>query len=573
MNRKKLITSTALSLALVGSGLHFALGEAPAVTKPAPKLAPDQFRAKLKKDAAALPANSGQIVMSYSDVAQKIMPSVVRIVASVPVKGLAGAGRGFGGGGGGFGGGGMDEEQMRELFRQRFPWLFPQGADPFGGGNDDEDLPRKRKRSAPREDEEDKADEKPKKPNHPSQKGVGSGVIISADGFILTNNHVVADAEKLDVTVGNETKTYKATVIGTDPRTDVAVIKIDGMGLPAATLGDSTKLRVGDVVLAAGNPMELSQTLTQGIVSAVGRTGQHIIGRNTGAGIENFIQTDAAINPGNSGGPLVDALGRVVGINTAIMTQSGMNAGIGFSIPINLALRVGEDLVDDGKVTRGFLGVGQMETVSAEETKSLGIDANGGVSIGQVVEASPAEKAGLQVGDVAIGIDGQHVDNREALSSLVGSARPGDPVEIEVVRGKQRLKLKVILGGASDDQLMAGAKKGEKEDAPPAPGGKKAPAKLVKGMTAQDLTDGLRDRYDIPAEIKVGVVIVAIEPNTPAAAAGLMEGDVIYDINNEKADNLVTALKLAKQSDGPLGLKIMRQGKKLFKIVRDKANE
>ena len=319
--------------------------------------------------------------------------------------------------------------------------------------------------------------------------------------------------------------------------------------------------------------MELSQTLTQGIVSAVGRTGQHIIGRNTGAGIENFIQTDAAINPGNSGGPLVDALGRVVGINTAIMTQSGMNAGIGFSIPINLALRVGEDLVDDGKVTRGFLGVGQMETVSAEETKSLGIDANGGVSIGQVVEGSPAEKAGVQVGDVAIAVEGQHVDNREALSSLVGSARPGDPVEIEVVRGKQRLKLKVILGGMSDEQLMGGVMKGEKEDAPPAPGGKKAPAKLVKGMTAQDLTDGLRDRYDIPAEIKAGVVIVAIEPNTPAAAAGLMEGDVIFELNNEKTDNLTTALKLAKQADGTLGLKIMRQGKQLFKIVREKTNE
>ena len=184
-------------------------------------------------------------------------------------------------------------------------------------------------------------------------------MIVTTDGYILTNNHVVEDADKIEVTVGNgETKTYTAKVIGTDPMTDVAVLKIEATGLPAATIGDSAKLRVGDIVLAAGNPMELSQTVTQGIVSAMGRTGMRIVQRD---GIENFIQTDAAINPGNSGGPLVDAMGRVIGINTAIMTRTGMNAGIGFSIPINLALRIGEDLLDDGKVSRGFLGVGDMQ--------------------------------------------------------------------------------------------------------------------------------------------------------------------------------------------------------------------
>ena len=389
-------------------------------------------------------------------------------------------------------------------------------------------------------------------------------MIVTTDGYILTNNHVVEDADKIEVTVGNgETKTYTAKVIGTDPMTDVAVLKIEATGLPAATIGDSAKLRVGDIVLAAGNPMELSQTVTQGIVSAMGRTGMRIVQRD---GIENFIQTDAAINPGNSGGPLVDAMGRVIGINTAIMTRTGMNAGIGFSIPINLALRIGEDLLDDGKVSRGFLGVGDMQAVSPEDAKSMGVGEQGGVLLGLVVEDSPAAKAGVQAGDVVVRVGGQHVDNPAALRSLVASAAPGAPVAIDLVRDGKVIKVSANLSAMSDEEL---AKRITDPNAPL--GGQKAaaPAKFIKGVTAQDLTDGLRKRYEVPAELKAGVVVVAIEPNTAAAGSGLEEGDVIVSINNKPVTNLAEAKTMASKSEGVLGLRISRKGARQFIVIRE----
>lgn len=540
MNSKHLLASAVAGLLVIG-GFDLCRAEAPAVTKPAPKLKPEEFRAKVKKDDSPLP-NGGQMMMSYAPVAEKIMPSVVRVTSTVRAKAPQG-------------GLGMDRipPQMREFFRRFYGVPDDGSADPFGG-DDDQSTPQPRRRGKGGEDA----------PKGPAQKGTGSGVIISKDGYILTNNHVVADAEKLEVTVGSESKNYTATVIGTDPLTDVAIIKIDATGLTAATIGDASKLHVGDVVLAAGNPMELSQTLTQGIVSALGRTGMGIVHQGMNPGIENFIQTDAAINPGNSGGPLVDALGRVVGINTAIMTQSGMNAGIGFSIPINLALRVAEDLVDDGKVSRGFLGVG-MENLQPGLEKALGLPDASGVLVNKVVADSPAAKAGIQEGDVIVAVNGQHVDNSMGLRSLIASCAADTTVDISLVRDTKRLTLKAKLGGASDDEIAGRAAKKEGPSAE-----KDAdPDRLIKGLSIQDLTDGLRERYEIPKTVTSGVVIVGIEANTPGAGSGLEEGDVITTINNKPVAKAAEAKKLAKGSDGVLAVRVVRKGQKLFVVVRE----
>ncbi|MBL9130995.1 MAG: trypsin-like peptidase domain-containing protein, partial [Verrucomicrobiaceae bacterium] len=287
------------------------------------------LESKLVKDATPLP-NGGQLQMSYATVADKILPSVVTIFSSSPVKSPTAD---------------RIPPQLREHFYRFFglPEDFGGGeSSPFGNpfGN-----PRRRGQPQPEPEEEE---DDPRN----QQRGVGSGIIITADGYIMTNNHVVADSKKIEVAVDHDgkTKNYTAKIIGADPLTDVALIKIEATGLKPATLADSSKLRVGDVVLAAGAPMELSRSITQGIVSAMGRSNEGIVGKGRMRGYEDFIQTDASINPGNSGGPLVDSLGRVVGVSTAILSRSGMNAGIGFAIPINMALRIVEDLMDDGSV-------------------------------------------------------------------------------------------------------------------------------------------------------------------------------------------------------------------------------
>lgn len=539
----------ALAITVGAGGIHYVTAETPAVEKPSPTLKAGEFRAKLKKDDSPLPAG-GQVVLSYANVAEKILPSVVRITSSVPVKTPSL---------------GDIPPQWREFFRR---FGMPdggggQGADPFGS-DEEEDQPQPRRRGG------QGPGGRPMPKDHPEQKGTGSGVIITTDGYILTNNHVVADADKIEVAVGSDTRNYKAKVIGTDPMTDVAIIKIEATNLPAATIADSAKLRVGDVVLAAGNPMELSQTITQGIVSAMGRTGMGIVHQGMNAGIENFIQTDAAINPGNSGGPLVDGLGRVIGINTAIMTRSGMNSGIGFSIPINLALRVGEDLLDDGKVSRGFLGVG-MQDLTPEDAKAMGLGDSGGVLVNNVVEDSPAQKAGIQEGDVVVSVGNQHVDNGLALRSLVASATAGATVDINVLRDGKEVKLKATLAAASDEELATRRSKGG-----PAKKEKGVPDKFIKGVTVQEVTEGLRKRYDIPANVAQGVVVVAIEPNTPAAGSGLEEGDVILAINNKAVTTVDSAKTLAKdsESDGVVGLRISRKGAKQFIVIRgDGKNE
>ena len=545
MKPSLLLKSSALGIALAGS-LGLTLADTPKA--PNPKVA--EFHAKLKRDDSPLPSG-GQLQMSYASVVEKVLPAVVRVTTYGKQEPSLGMG-GFGGGGRGRGG--MTPE-MQEQLRRYFGLPPGGGGNPFDSNGEDDQADQNGKQQQPK-----------KRAQHDQKMGTGSGVIISADGYILTNNHVVADSTKLEVTVGADSKSYPATIIGKDPNTDVALIKIDRTGLAFATLGDSAKLRVGDIVLAAGSPMELSQSVSQGIVSALGRKGMSI------TGYENFIQTDASINPGNSGGPLFDAMGRIVGINTAILSKSGMNGGIGFTIPINMALDVVEDLLDDGQVSRGFLGIG-MKPVSEALARRWNLDnEDGGVLVDNVVPNSPAQKAGIEIGDVVTGAAGQSIDNPGTLRSIVGSTRPGVPMTFEVVRDGAKKTLNVVLAAVTDEQL-----KNEHLVLPgsePAPGSNKpasnSPAQVIEGVTAQDLTPGLRQRYDIGADA-TGVVVSKVAANSVAANSGLQEGDVIYNINLKPVKNLADAAAAAKMmgEEKSIVLRISRAGEKRPALVLD----
>ncbi|MDB6074277.1 MAG: Serine protease Do [Verrucomicrobiaceae bacterium] len=555
MNTQTIVKSASLAVLLVGGISFNAMAEAPAASK----ITPEEFRAKLKKDEAPLPSG-GQMAMSYANVAEKILPTVVRITTYGTVKS---------GGFGGFGGGGQGNvppEEMRDFLRKYFG--LPEGGDgndPFDGSGDDEEQQQR-----PRGRGKGKNPQRAAPKSQEQKTGTGSGVIVTTDGYILTNNHVVAEATKLEVNVGNESKTYVAKVIGHDPLTDVAVIKIEAINLPCAVIGDSSKLRVGDVVLAAGNPMNLSQTITHGIVSAVGRIGMGIVHQGRSGGFENFIQTDASINPGNSGGPLVDGMGRVVGINTAIMTQTGMSAGIGFSIPINMALSVGEDLLNGGKVSRGFLGI-SMKDLDSDTARLLGVGDSGGVLVEAVVAGSPAQKAGVLEGDVISSAGGQHVENSYGLRSVVGSSKPGTKMVFDVIRDNKPLKLTVTLAGASDEELLAGRVSRNKPDAAPAEA--KPSDQAIAGVTMEEISPSLRQRYSIAADVS-GLVVTKVEKDSPAATSGLAEGDVIISINSHPVKTVAEASTQTKNSEKRVSLRFVRKGERKFIVVsKDGAGE
>jgi serine protease Do len=507
----------------------------------APKLSPDEFHGRLQKDEAPLP-NGGQLQMSYANVVEKILPSVVTIFS-------------YGG-----------KARQQEIDLESMPPQMRRFYEYFGRQLEEQEEqerqgPRGRRGGARQNEDE-------LQPN-----GVGSGVIISTDGYILTNNHVVGEADKLEavIDVKGTSKRFVAKIIGTDPKTDVALIKIEGFDLIPATLTDSTKLRVGDIVLAAGAPMELSRSVTQGIVSAMGRSGMGIIGRGQKSGYEDFIQTDAAINPGNSGGPLVDALGRVVGINTAIYSKSGMSAGIGFAIPINLALRVAEDLIDDGAVTRGFLGVRPID-IDAETMKIWGLSDETGALVEIVTNNSPAAKAGVQVGDVIVGVQGQKVENASKLPLIVSSYKPGTVISIDVIRDGKPTTLQAKLVKLSMDE--EGNIIGTNPDEDEVPVSRAAPAaaaasvaELVDGVTIQNLTPSTRERYEIPLEIS-GVIVTQLDDESRAAAMGLEEGDVILQVGRDKKVRAVgEAVELAKASGKMVLLKVWRKGDTMLFMV------
>jgi serine protease Do len=381
----------------------------------------------------------------------------------------------------------------------------------------------------------------------PRQHGMGSGVIVTADGYLLTNNHVVDGAEEVKVGL-KDGREFTAKVVGKDPRTDVAVLKIEAKNLPHLELADSDQVEVGDMVLAIGNPFGIGQTVTMGIVSATGRG-------NMGLDYEDFIQTDAPINPGNSGGALVDAEGRLIGINTAILSRSGGNQGIGFAIPANLANSVMASLVKDGHVARGYLGV-MIQDVTPALAEEFKLKDSAGALVSDVQPDGPAAKAGVKSGDVVTQFNGKNIENSRQLKLKVATVKPGGSATLTVLREGAPKTLTVKLQELPGEPKVAKAKAeaGGDDD-------------VLDGVLVGDLGQQERQSLRIPSQVK-GALVREVEPGSPAAEAGVKPGDVIQEINRKPVQNADDAVKLSQnQPDKKTLLKVWSQGGSRFVIV------
>ena len=346
-------------------------------------------------------------------------------------------------------------------------------------------------------------------------RSLGSGVIVSDDGYILTNNHVVDGADELTVKLEND-KSFSAKVVGRDPQSDVAVIKIEAKGLPEASLGNSDSARIGQWVIAVGNPFNLSHTVTAGIISAKGRSSMNL------AQYEDYIQTDASINPGNSGGALADLDGNVIGINTAIYSPNGAgNVGIGFAVPINMAKNIMHSLIAHGKVERGYLGV-TIQDVSENLAKSFDLKSTEGALIGGVQSDGPAEKAGIKVGDIVTEFNGKKIVNRDQLSMLVAQTPPKSEAEVKVLRDGKPMEFTMTLAERPAN-VAAGGSEENSEDS-------KSSEKL--GLSVQTLNKDLADQLGVKSD--KGVVVTGVTPGSPAEDAGLQKGDVIKEVNRHE---------------------------------------
>jgi serine protease Do len=419
-----------------------------------------------EEKAEQAPAPAPQVTIpDFAALAEHISPSVVNISTTQEIK----MGRRFGRGVPGPGG---EDDPFHEFFEPFERFFGPQLRRPY------------------------------------KAKSLGSGFVIDAKGYILTNNHVVENADEIIVRL-SDGKEYKAKVVGRDQKTDIALIEISGAAnLTPVVLGDSDKLKVGQWVVAIGNPFGLENTVTAGIVSAIGR---HI---NQGP-YDNFIQTDAAINPGNSGGPLLNTRGEVVGINTAIFSRGGGNIGIGFAIPIDLAKEIVPQLKEKGRVTRGWLGV-MIQKVTPQIAESLGLEEAKGALVADVVKDGPAAEAGIEQGDVIVEFDGKAVEDSAELPLLVARTAIGKTVNVKVIRGKETKMFSVKIAELKEEETAeAGA--GTSEDL---------------GMTVQTLSADLAENLGLDRDLK-GVVVTEVEPDGPAADAGLRRGDVILEVNRK----------------------------------------
>ncbi len=443
----------------------------------------------------------------YSAVVKKVVPAVVNISSSRVVKNTSRFG-GFG-----------NDQGLDPFFRQFF-------GDDFGG-----------RFNVPKELRE---------------KALGSGVIVSPEGYILTNNHVVDHATEVTVTLADK-REFKARVVGTDPRTDIAVLKIDGSNFPTLALADSSKVEVGDVVLAIGNPFGLGQTVTAGIVSATGRSLGGAIEE-----VEDFIQTDAPINHGNSGGALVDDEGHLIGINTAILPgNGGGNQGIGFAVPINIARHDLDSILKNGKVERGYLGIIPQDVTPAM-AKALGVEKATGALVGDVTPDSPAARGGLQKGDIITAINGEEISDANALRLKVGMLEPNTKVSLKVLRDGKTQDLAVQLGSFPSTEERASNRSGGHEEQNSA----------LEGVRVETLT------ADIAQELKLGpatkgVVVDQVDSGSRAAEAGLQRGDVIQQVNRKPVTN-VNEFKQAMSTttkDKPVLLLVNRQGNTLFLAI------
>jgi serine protease Do len=470
-------SSLVLGGAALGAGLLFAgaaFGE--------------QNKVSVKMDEQALPRSEHVDTASFSPVVKRVAPSVVKVLVTeraknVPAPDLPGF---------------FDDPTFRQFF-----------GDPFEG--------RGQRRGSFRQ---------------PQQEGLGSGVIVSTDGYVLTNNHVVNGADVIKITLADG-RELAAKVVGTDPKSDLAVIKVEAKDLPAITFTDSDKVEVGDRVLAIGNPFGIGQTVTSGMVSGLGRA-------TLGLDYEDFIQTDAAINPGNSGGALVDVQGRLVGINTAILSRSGGFQGIGFAIPSNLARSVMEQLVSNGKVVRGYLGV-SMQELTPELVDSFKLATRTGALVSDVVPGSPAAKAGVKSGDVLTKFNGKSINDARHLKLTVANVQPGTEVAVEVLREGKPVDLKIKVGENNDKTSKN--KIGDKSS--PGGGGDEG---TLNGVGVGDLDPRMRREFDIPAKVQ-GAIVTEVDPGSAAASAGLQPGDVIQEINHHPVRSADEAVKLTEKTE------------------------
>jgi len=369
-------------------------------------------------------------------------------------------------------------------------------------------------------------------PRQFKQRGAGSGFIISKNGLILTNNHVVEDADTIKVRLADE-REFTATVIGTDPQSDVALIKIDGTNLPTLRLGDSDNLKVGEWVIAIGSPFELSQTVTVGVVSAKGRSK---IGIND---YENFIQTDAAINPGNSGGPLLNIHGEVVGINTAIFSRSGGYMGIGFAIPVNMAKSIEKQLQKHGKVTRGWLGV-VIQDINEDLARSFDLEKAEGILIAEVGENSPAEKAGLKQGDVILSLDGSRLDDVADLRNRIAMIPPDTRITLEIIRNGRTKNIETVIGEQPENFSRSARRQINS-------GNGSILGKM--GIALQDLTPALANQFGYQKE--QGVLIARVAPDSPADRVGLQPGQLIEEVNKVRVHNMAELKKAVQHTKNP----------------------
>ena len=486
--------------ALVGAFAFAAAGLIAAVeTTTAPKSLID-----LKRDPSAV--NRGMLeTASYSSVVKRVAPSIVKVTVLIkPTRASLEQGDG------GNLPPGLDDPALRQFFGNHFRQVQPQQEAPEGG--------------------------------------LGSGVIISSDGYIVTNNHVVDGAKTVTVTL-SDGREYSARVVGRDPQTDVAVIKVNAKDLPAITFAKSRDVEVGDRVLAIGNPFGIGETVTTWIVSATSRRA------GLGLKYEDFIQTDAAINPGNSGGALVDVEGRLVGMNTAILSRSGGFQGVGLAVPSDLVGNVAQTLVANGKVVRGFIGIG-IQDLTPGLADSFGLKTQGGALVSDVQPDSPGAKAGIRSGDVVTALDGKPVTSASHLSLAVGETPPGTKLTLDVLRsgGTERIPVttatKPSSGRDGGDEIAAGSDEG-----------------VLNGVAVGDIDANARRELDLPDRL-TGAVITGVDPGSASARAGLREGDVILEINRQPATSAKSAVDLSAGATSKKTLvKLWSHGSTIYVVV------
>jgi len=380
------------------------------------------------------------------------------------------------------------------------------------------------------------------------QRSLGSGVIVSQDGYIVTNNHVVEGADEITVVLSGKEE-YKGKVVGADPRSEVAVVKIDAKGLPAVAWADSDKIRAGELVMAVGSPFGLNRTVTVGIVSAIGRANIGI------TDYEDFIQTDAAINPGNSGGALVDMKGELVGINTAIVSQSGGYQGVGFAVPSNMVRQVMDSLIKTGKVVRGWLGV-SVQDLTPELAKQFKTGGVGGALVAEVVKDSPARKAGIKQGDVITEFDGKAISDSGHLRNAVASMPAGSKVDITLIRDNKEMSIAAAIGELPREMAAAG-------------GGEQAvTGSALSGVAVKGLTPELRAQLGLGGDA-AGVAVTDVKPGSDAEEAGIQQGDLIVSVNREKVEKIADYNRIVSKlgKEDPVLLLISRKGSMLWMSI------